>query len=143
MTDTDELLRAIRQWVEKSEHDLRNAVHTLDLRSDCPTDTVCFHAQQCAEKYLKALLASEGKNVPRNHDIGELTRCLAPARRSDLSVEEQETLSDYAVSTRYPGDYGAISVAEARRAVAMARRVRKHVRALLPLGALPRSRARS
>ena len=33
-----------------------NAVHTLKLGADGPTDTVCFHAQQCIEKYLKALL---------------------------------------------------------------------------------------
>ncbi len=38
-----------RGWVEKAEHDLRNAVHTLELGQDCPFDTVCFHAQQCVK----------------------------------------------------------------------------------------------
>lgn len=36
----------VREWVEKAEHDLKNAVHTLKLRPDCPTDTVCFHADK-------------------------------------------------------------------------------------------------
>ena len=35
---------------------LRTPAYTLRMGKDCPTDTVCFHAQQCAEKYLKALL---------------------------------------------------------------------------------------
>jgi len=35
---------------------LKNAVHTLKMGRDCPTDTVCFHSQQCIEKYIKAFL---------------------------------------------------------------------------------------
>lgn len=62
MNGPPESLRWIRQWVEKAESDLRNAEHTLEL--DCPLDTVCFHAQQCAEKYLKALLVSWGADFP-------------------------------------------------------------------------------
>jgi HEPN domain-containing protein len=44
------------KWVEKADHDLRNAEYVLTMEQDCPTDTVCFHCHQCAEKYLKALL---------------------------------------------------------------------------------------
>ena len=45
-----------RAWVKKAESDLKTAEHTLTLKERCPFDTVCFHAQQCAEKYFKALL---------------------------------------------------------------------------------------
>ena len=45
-----------RAWIKKAESDLKTAEHTLTLKENCPFDTVCFHAQQCAEKYLKALL---------------------------------------------------------------------------------------
>ena len=51
----DRLVEA-NQWAEKADHDLRNAEHTLLIEDDCPFDTVCFHAQQCVEKYLKAAL---------------------------------------------------------------------------------------
>ena len=61
MNEPPESLRWVRQWIEKAEGDLRNAEHTLTLEQDCPLDTVCFHAQQCAEKYLKALRESDGK----------------------------------------------------------------------------------
>ena len=52
-----------------------------------------------------------------------------------LSVEEQDLLTEYAVAPRYPG-WREVPLAEARRAVALARRVRKHVRSLLPKEAL-------
>ena len=42
-----EVIHVVRQWVQKAEHDLKNAEHTLTLEDDCPFDTVCFHAQQC------------------------------------------------------------------------------------------------
>ena len=62
-------LEIVSQWVEKAEHDLRNAEHTLTLQEDCPFDTVCYHAQQCAEKYLKAFLISKSQDFPRTHDL--------------------------------------------------------------------------
>ena len=58
-----EILSAVRRWIEKAEDDLRNAEHTLTLKEDCPYGTICFHAQQCVEKYLKALLAKEGVDI--------------------------------------------------------------------------------
>ncbi len=58
--------------------------------------------------------------------------------RPDLSPQEQELLTDYAVSTRYPGDNEAIPLADARQAVQLARRVRKQARALLPPVSLKR-----
>jgi hypothetical protein len=48
-----------------------------------------------------------------------------------LSVEEQSLLTEYAVGPRYPG-WREIARTEARRAVALARRVRRHIRSLLP-----------
>ncbi|ALA58312.1 HEPN domain-containing protein [Nitrospira moscoviensis] len=70
MTEPRDALQQVRQWVEKAEHDLRNAEHTLTIRDeDCPFDTVCFHAQQCVEKYLKGWLASRQLDAPRSHDL--------------------------------------------------------------------------
>jgi predicted nucleotidyltransferase len=60
MSELPEREALVRGWVVKAEHDLRNAEHTLTLEEDCPLDTVAFHAQQCVEKYLKALLVRAG-----------------------------------------------------------------------------------
>jgi len=60
MPDHDRVLQVVREWVIKAENDLKNAAHTLKMGADCPTDTVCFHAQQCVEKYMKAVLVMSG-----------------------------------------------------------------------------------
>jgi HEPN domain-containing protein len=99
---------------------------------------VAFHAQQCAEKYLKALLALQGIDFPKIHDLGVLTGLLAGGTVVDLTPEEQRRLTYYATVTRYPGDYEPVGLREARRALSLARRVRKHVRSLLPKEALRR-----
>ena len=56
MSEPPDTANWVRTWVEMAEADLRNAEHTLTLEEHCPFNTVCFHAQQCAEKYLKAFL---------------------------------------------------------------------------------------
>jgi len=132
MAEADERLSVVRQWVQKAENDLKNAAYTLKMGEYCPTDTVCFHAQQCAEKYLKALLVLKGIDFPRTHDIGALIRLLPARSRPNLIPEEQERLTDYATVTRYPGDYEPIPLSETRRALRIARRVRSAIRRLLP-----------
>jgi HEPN domain-containing protein len=133
------LLAVVREWIAKAENDLTNAVHTLQLRDQCPTDTVCFHAQQCVEKYLKAFLVSRGIPFPRIHDIETLIALLPPRAMVRLLLVEQRRLTGYAVALRYP-NYPDVSLTEARKAVAMARRVRKDVRRFLPPAALRRRR---
>ena len=117
MTAADRVAAVVREWVAKAENDLKNAAHTLELGTDCPTDTVCFHAQQCVQKYVKALLTNLAVDPPRTHDIEELVARLPEEAAVNLSVEEQRRLTDYATVTRYPGDYEPITLGEARKAV--------------------------
>ncbi len=127
-----EVLRVIHEWVQKAENDLTAAAHLLKLGKQCPTDTVCFHAQQCIEKYLKALLINHALDFPRIHDLRSLLARLPVSARPDLTPREQEALTRYATVTRYPGDYAAIPLIEARSAVKIARRVRLQIRKRLP-----------
>jgi HEPN domain-containing protein len=126
------VLAVARGWIEKAENDLKNAALTLRAGAESPVDTVAFHAQQCVEKYLKALLTFAAIDVPRTHDIEELVARASPIVSVGLSVQEQRRLTVYGTVTRYPGDYEPVSIAEARRAVALARRVRREVRRALP-----------
>ena len=50
MPEVEQVTAVVREWLDKAENDLKNAAHTLEMGEACPTDTVCFHAQQCAEK---------------------------------------------------------------------------------------------
>lgn len=132
MSDDDAVRSVVREWVEKADNDLRNAAHTLKIKRNCPTDTVCFHAQQCVEKYVKAFLTFSGIDFPRTHAIERLVALIPSDARPSLTDDEQDQLTEYATVTRYPGGYEPIPVGEARQAVRIARRVRRDVRALLP-----------
>jgi HEPN domain-containing protein len=135
MAGLPDRLAVVHAWVQKAEHDLRTAEHLLTLRADCPFDMVCFHAHQCVEKYLKALLLWHGVDVPRSHDLTELAPLLPADVVVPVDMEELAELNPYAVGARYPLVIPEPERGEAARAVQIARRVRAAVRALLPLGA--------
>jgi HEPN domain-containing protein len=132
MSEPHENSGTVRQWIEKAEHDITNAEHTLTLRKNCPFDTVCFHAQQCAEKYLKALLVSRSIPFPKTHDLRILMQLVPKEVKLGLRMNEVLPLNRYTVEARYPGDWEPITRKEAKEAVAIARMVRKAVRVHLP-----------
>ena len=132
MPDLEKVIIVVNEWVDKAENDYKNAAYTLEMGDECPTDTVCFHAQQCIEKYLKALLTYKDISFPKTHDIEALVVSLPNSLRPNLNDKDQSRLADYATVTRYPGDYEIISLSEARKAVVMARRIRREIRKLLP-----------
>ncbi len=134
------IITVIREWVTKADNDLKTAAHTLTLGKDCPTDTVCFHAQQCVEKYIKALLTLRAKPFPKTHDIRALRGLLPPKLRPNLDSKVQDRLTEFATVMRYPGAGPDISLSEARKSVGVARRVRREVRRHLPKEALRRGR---
>ena len=135
MKNLDRAATVATEWIAKAENDLLNAAHTLTLGARCPTDTVCFHAQQCAEKYLKALLTFRGTDFAKTHDLEAVAARLRNGRRPSLLADDLARLTRYATVTRYPGAED-IGLGEARHALAAARRIRKAVRAVLPKGLL-------
>ena len=136
MPSHEQVVTVIREWVQRAESDLKTARHTLKLGKECPADTVCFHAQQVVEKYLKAVLVAEGMDFPRTHDIERVMALLPKRLRPSVSIEEARRLTAYATVMRYPGNYQPVTVQEARLAVGLARRVRKEIREILPKAAL-------
>jgi HEPN domain-containing protein/predicted nucleotidyltransferase len=140
MPTPEVVIRVIREWLRKADNDLKTAAHTLTLGKDCPTETVSFHAQQCIEKYIKALLVFRATPFPKTHDIHELRALLPPKLRPRLDRKVQKRLTEYAAVLRYPESGPDIPLAEARQAVAIARRVRKEVRRHLPRAALRREK---
>ena len=69
--------RAAREWVRKAEDDYRLAA-TIAGGSEPFHDQLCFHCQQSAEKYLKAVLEELGQSIPRTHDLNDLVDLLGP-----------------------------------------------------------------
>ena len=95
---------ATAEWAAKAEGDFVTAGREVRVRKSPNYDAVCFHAQQCAEKYLKAVLQENDKPIPKIHFLLEL---LALILKFDGSYEflkaDLEILEDYSVRYRYPG----------------------------------------
>jgi HEPN domain-containing protein len=93
---------------------------------------VCFHCQQTAEKYLKALLEENGLKIPKIHDLEELCSLLLPTYQSLRSVRRGLAfLTRFAVEIRYPGDNA--NKREAVSALRWAGKVRTKARSFLGL----------
>src|SRR5947208_15321305 len=94
--------RTTRDWVRKAEADL--VIARRISRSKTPLhDGVCFHCQQSAEKYLKALLNELGLAIPRTHNLDDLLSLLVGQHRSLRSLRRGLIfLTDFAVQYRYP-----------------------------------------
>ena len=132
MSGPPERMKEVTRWTEKAEHDFRAAEPAMALAQEGLTDIVSFHCQQCAEKYLKALLLYLGVAFPKTHDL-RLLWDLIPAEVSlGLSREQVIPLNRYVIEGRYPGDWEPITVAEAQLALEMARTVRQAVLKKLP-----------
>ena len=121
-----------REWVKKAEGDFKVASQILRRRKDIVPDAACFHCQQCVEKYLKARLVEASIAFPRTHDLLKLlTLCLAVEPLWSPFVKVVDTMSDYAVDFRYPGQ-GA-TLAEARQRLKETKAIRREVRLSLGL----------
>ena len=92
------------EWVKKAEDD--HLVANQSSRSKVPLhDAVCFHCQQCAEKYLKGLLEELGLPVPHTHNLDDVLNLLLPHHPTLCSFRRGLIfLTDFAVETRYPGE---------------------------------------
>lgn len=89
-----------------------------------PWTVLCFHAQQAAEKYLKAFLISRGMQVERTHDLEYLlTQCQRHEPALGTLLTECQALSGHAVDSRYPDTLGGDAEKLAREAVVMCDRI--------------------
>lgn len=93
-----------REWVEKAEGDFATASRELRARKSPNYDAVCFHAQQCIEKYLKARLQEADIAFGRTHNLVAL-------------LDRLSRLGKYSVlsSARYPLSLSPFDIRESRR----------------------------
>ena len=121
----------MNQWLTKSEEDL--LVSGVILGAEMASyDTVGFHAQQGAEKALKALLVRHQVDFRHTHEIQELLALAEPVVAGiHTRLAEAEMLTPYAVGARYPGPQPPLDKGEATRQVEVARAVVAYVRDLL------------
>jgi HEPN domain-containing protein len=107
------------RWILFAEADLR-AAQLLSRDSDVAGRIACFHAQQAAEKALKALLVANNIAFRKTHDLVVLVGLLPSDLREVLEVLDTDVLQPWAVDGRYPGDLPDASADEAAEALAIA-----------------------
>jgi HEPN domain-containing protein len=120
------------EWIEKAEGDWFTAQREYRARNHPNYDAACFHAQQTAEKYLKAWLQESGKSIPRIHNLVELVSLCIEIDGTFTALEpELRGLDVYAVRTRYPGQ--SANKEEALEAINISKNIRIFIRKKLGL----------
>ncbi len=98
------LADAVNGWFRKGDSDL--ATVRVCLGADQCLDTACFHAQQAAEKYIKAYLVAYGTEFPFIHNLEKLIQLCAQHDQAFASLGDlADSLTPYAVSLRYDPDF--------------------------------------
>jgi HEPN domain-containing protein len=93
------------EWISKAEGDFAIAERESRVRKNPSYDGVCFHAQQCAEKYLKACLCEAGISFGKIHDLSLLLEQMLDLEPLWESYRlNMAYLSEFAVFFRYPGE---------------------------------------
>lgn len=122
---------AAASWVEKADEDIEAAELCLGAGLRL-ANVAAFHAQQAAEKLLKALIASTGSEPPRTHDLPELTeRATASLSEVRALTDHIEGITSWAVVPRYPsqGDTPPPTVAEIGAMLLLIKQLRTFVTA--------------
>jgi len=96
---------------------LRRAESALLLAKVEKTDAIfyedlCFQLQQAAEKAIKALLIFHNIEPPKTHSFLVLIKKVETVAACPAELKKAIELEDYAVQTRYPGDYSPVEKAE-------------------------------
>ena len=123
--------REVIEWVDKAEGDFISAKREYRARKMPNFDAACFHAQQSAEKYLKAYIQALKIPIPKTHDLVRLLSEIPPTPALESLRSGMATLTAYAVEFRYPGECASQEVA--KDAITLCGAVRDELRHLLSL----------
>jgi HEPN domain-containing protein len=119
------------EWIQKAEGDYA-AAEWLQQATAPIHDAICFHAQQCVEKYLKAWLQEANIPFPRSHDLEELLNLIVPIVPAwDVWRSDLQLLTAHAVDFRYPGNSATVN--DADHTMQLGAQVRQAIRTHLGL----------
>jgi HEPN domain-containing protein len=110
---------SVGRWLEYARGDLVMAEQPS--LAGVPYLLRCFHAQQAAEKSVKAVLLDRGVEFPPTHNLSVLFALLPTDVRPPDGLAAIVGLTAYAVSGRYPDEIDEATAEEHRQAVALAR----------------------
>jgi HEPN domain-containing protein len=94
----------LKNWLFRANEDIAVIENLYKSGPDLYASTICFHAQQAVEKFLKAFLVFHNIDFPKTHDLEFL---LLECQKIDHSGFDFDfgSLTDFGVSIRYPDDF--------------------------------------
>lgn len=124
---SNERISIVKLWFKKADNDFKTIENNL-LSKEPPTDTICFHAQQAIEKYIKGALIYFEKHITKTHDLVNLLTSICDYI-PELNTFEDEfhEISRYGVEVRYPDIFYDPTLEEAKKAYETALKVKEIV----------------
>jgi len=118
----------VKKWIFLADGDLKIAKDELKTQEPF-TNSICFHSQQCVEKYLKAFLTFYGIPFRKTHDLTELiNQCTEVDTEFNKLFEiNADKLTAYSIDIRYPDDFYTPSLEEAKETIEIAEKVKSFV----------------
>jgi HEPN domain-containing protein len=112
-------MKRYETWIERAESSMELALSKIICHIQY--EDLCFQLQQAAEKSLKGLLIYYGVEPEFTHNIEILLNELKKFTEIPANIKKSVQLTDYAVQTRYPGEYDEITRAEYEEGVEITR----------------------
>jgi HEPN domain-containing protein len=94
----------IKNWLFRANEDIAVINSLVNAGAGYYTSSICFHAQQASEKFLKAFLAYHNVNFPRTHDLDYLLLECQKINQEAFQIDFK-SLTDFGISVRYPDDF--------------------------------------
>lgn len=120
----------LNNWIYRAREDISVMENLAKAGIEYYTSTICFHAQQAVEKYLKSFLIFHDTDFPRTHDVDFL---LFECQKIDFNNFQFDfkSLTEFGVSVRYPDDFYVPGVNETKEYLDIAQEVAKTVEKLI------------
>ncbi len=119
----ESLKKLLSNWKLKADNDIKS-IKTLLAGDEIITDSICYHAQQAAEKYLKLFLVFHDISPEKTHKIELLLKKCSDIDAEFLQLRHTDILSEYAIELRYPDNFYIPTIEEAKEAFALSIEIR-------------------
>lgn len=101
---TKEQNEYLRTWLFRANEDIAVIENLFESDPELYASSICFHAQQAVEKFLKAFLVLHNIDFPKTHDLDYLLLECKKIEPEDFNIDTG-SLTDFGVSLRYPDDF--------------------------------------
>ena len=113
----------IRNWLFRANEDIAVIQNLASSNPESYTSTICFHAHQAVEKYLKAFLIYHDVDFPKTHDLDFLLLECQKIDKKAFDIE-LKSLTDFGVSIRYPDDFYIPGLNETREYIKISEEIK-------------------